>query len=41
MVAVGTLLIPAMIRSGYGRDFSTGLIATSGSLGILIPPRSR
>ncbi|MGH2394465.1 MAG: TRAP transporter large permease, partial [Candidatus Limnocylindria bacterium] len=32
------LLIPAMIRSGYGRDFSTGLIATSGSLGILIPP---
>jgi C4-dicarboxylate transporter, DctM subunit len=38
VVAVGTLLIPAMIRSGYGRDFSTGLIATSGSLGILIPP---
>jgi C4-dicarboxylate transporter DctM subunit len=38
VVAVGTLLIPAMIRSGYGRDFSTGVIATSGSLGILIPP---
>ncbi|GAA2847582.1 TRAP transporter large permease subunit [Pseudonocardia halophobica] len=38
VVAVGTLLIPAMIRAGYGRDFSTGLIATSGSLGILIPP---
>jgi C4-dicarboxylate transporter DctM subunit len=38
VVAVGTLIIPAMIRSGYGRDFSTGLIATSGSLGILIPP---
>jgi C4-dicarboxylate transporter DctM subunit len=38
VVAVGTLLIPAMIKSGYGRDFSTGLIATSGSLGILIPP---
>lgn len=38
VVAVGTLLIPAMIRNGYGRDFSTGLIATSGSLGILIPP---
>jgi C4-dicarboxylate transporter, DctM subunit len=38
VVAVGTLLIPAMIRSGYGREFSTGLIATSGSLGILIPP---
>jgi C4-dicarboxylate transporter DctM subunit len=38
VVAVGTLLIPAMIRSGYGRNFSTGLIATSGSLGILLPP---
>ena len=38
VVAVGTLLIPAMVASGYGRQFSTGLIATSGSLGILIPP---
>ncbi len=38
VVAVGTLLIPAMIRSGYGRMFSTGLVSTSGSLGILIPP---
>jgi C4-dicarboxylate transporter, DctM subunit len=38
VVAVGTLLIPAMIRSGYSKQFSTGLIATSGSLGILIPP---
>ncbi|MQA25057.1 MAG: TRAP transporter large permease subunit, partial [Micromonosporaceae bacterium] len=38
VIAVGTLLIPAMISSGYGRKFSTGLIATSGSLGILIPP---
>ncbi|MGI8867058.1 MAG: TRAP transporter large permease, partial [Rubrobacteraceae bacterium] len=38
VVAVGTLLIPAMIRSGYGRNFSTGVIATSGSLGILLPP---
>jgi len=38
VVAVGTLLIPAMIRSGYGKEFSTGIIATSGSLGILIPP---
>ncbi len=38
VVAVGTLLIPAMIRAGYPKKFSTGLIATSGSLGILIPP---
>jgi C4-dicarboxylate transporter DctM subunit len=38
VVAVGTLIIPAMITSGYGKRFSTGLVATSGSLGILIPP---
>ncbi len=38
VVAVGTLLIPAMIKANYGRDFSTGIVATSGSLGILIPP---
>lgn len=38
VVAVGTLLIPGMIKSGYDKRFSTGLIATSGSLGILIPP---
>ncbi|MGA9746702.1 MAG: TRAP transporter large permease subunit [Nocardioides sp.] len=38
VVAVGTLLIPAMVRNGYSRDFSTGIVATSGSLGILIPP---
>ncbi|MCO1661122.1 TRAP transporter large permease subunit [Pseudonocardia sp. S2-4] len=38
VVAVGTLIIPAMVASGYGKRFSTGLITTSGSLGILIPP---
>ena len=38
VVAVGTLLIPAMITSGYTKQFSTGLIASAGSLGILIPP---
>lgn len=38
VIAVGTLMIPAMIRHGYSKQFSTGLIATSGSLGILVPP---
>lgn len=38
VVAVGTLLIPAMAKAGYGQRYSTGLIATSGSMGILIPP---
>ncbi|WAL39784.1 TRAP transporter large permease [Brevibacterium sp. BRM-1] len=38
VVAVGGLIIPAMIKNGYPREFSTGIVATSGSLGILIPP---
>lgn len=38
VVAIGSLLIPSMIKSGYGREFSTGIVTTSGSLGILIPP---
>ncbi len=38
VVAVGSLMIPAMIAAGYPRPFSTGIIASSGSLGILIPP---
>lgn len=38
VVAVGTLIMPAMVKAGYGREFSTGIVATSGSLGILIPP---
>lgn len=38
VVAVGTLIIPAMVKNGYGKNFSTGLVTTSGSLGILIPP---
>ncbi len=38
VVAVGTLLIPEMIKAGYDKKFASGIIATSGSLGILIPP---
>lgn len=38
VIAVGAVIIPALIKDGYGPNFSTGLIASSGSLGILIPP---
>ena len=38
VVAIGTLLIPGMIKAGYPKDFGAGVIATSGTLGILIPP---
>lgn len=36
--AIGSILIPAMIEAGYGKEYSMGLVAASGTLGILIPP---
>jgi len=38
VMAVGSILIPAMVKQGYPAQFGTGVIATSGGLGILIPP---
>jgi C4-dicarboxylate transporter DctM subunit len=38
VIAVGTVMIPALIKEGYHQNFSTGLITSAGSLGILIPP---
>jgi C4-dicarboxylate transporter, DctM subunit len=38
MLAVGGVLFPAMLRAGYERSFSLGLLAASGTLGIIIPP---
>ena len=37
-IAMGTILIPAMHRGGYGRPFAAGVVGASGTLGILIPP---
>src|SRR5512133_2610779 len=38
VVAIGSILLPAMVKAGFPRNFGAGVIATSGSLGILIPP---
>ncbi|MDX2307891.1 MAG: TRAP transporter large permease subunit [Hyphomicrobium sp.] len=38
VVAIGSILIPAMVRDGYPIRFATGVVASSGTLGILIPP---
>lgn len=38
IVALGALLYPALKESGYSEKFSLGLITTSGSLGLLLPP---
>ncbi|OGQ86867.1 MAG: C4-dicarboxylate ABC transporter permease [Desulfobacula sp. RIFOXYA12_FULL_46_16] len=38
VVAIGSILLPAMVRHGYPMKFGVGVIGTSGALGILIPP---
>lgn len=38
VVAIGSIMYPALLKAGYGRDFTTGLITSAGSLGIVIPP---
>ena len=38
ILALGALLYPALIKEGYKDKFSIGLVTTSGSLGLLLPP---
>ena len=38
VVAVGTIVIAGMVKSGYSKDFAAGVICNAGTLGILIPP---
>ncbi len=38
VVAIGSILLPAMVKQGYPMKFGVGVIGTSGGLGILIPP---
>ena len=38
IVAMGGLLLPALLTEGYPRKFSLGLVTASGSLGLLFPP---
>ncbi len=37
-MAMGTLLVPAMLEKKYERHFALGVVGASGTLGILIPP---
>jgi len=38
VVAIGSIMFGAIVEAGYPRKYAVGTIATSGSLGILIPP---
>ncbi|WP_067726106.1 TRAP transporter large permease [Oceanobacillus damuensis] len=36
--AVGSILIPAMVKKGYDKSFSTAIQAAGGTIGVMIPP---
>ena len=38
VAAIGGLMVPAMIERGYDKGFALAIIATSGCLGVIIPP---
>jgi C4-dicarboxylate transporter, DctM subunit len=38
VVAIGSVMIPALVKSGYDERFSIGLATSAGSLGVVIPP---
>ena len=38
LLALGGLMMPVLVRDGYGERFALGTITASGSLGILFPP---
>lgn len=38
VIAIGSVMYPVLRKEGYDEKFSSGLLTSSGSLGILIPP---
>ncbi|WP_096200798.1 TRAP transporter large permease [Bacillus sp. FJAT-45350] len=38
VAALGTILIPALVKNGFSKESASGLLASAGSIGIIIPP---
>lgn len=38
VVAMGLIALPSMLRAGYSKSFSAGIVCTAGTLGQIIPP---
>jgi C4-dicarboxylate transporter DctM subunit len=38
LLAVGSVLFPALLAAGYGRSLAIGVLCAGGTLGIIIPP---
>jgi C4-dicarboxylate transporter, DctM subunit len=38
IVAIGSIMVPALVKEGYPKRLSTGILTSAGALGVLIPP---
>jgi len=38
VAAIGSMMVPEMVRAGYNKYYAAGLIAVAGALGIIVPP---
>ena len=38
VAAIGSMVVPTMLEKGYSKSFTLALIATVGSIGVIIPP---
>lgn len=38
VAAIGSMVVPTMLEKGYSKSFTLSLIATAGSIGVIIPP---
>lgn len=38
VVAIGSIMVPAMLRAGYDKGFTIALMAVAGTIGVMIPP---
>ena len=38
VAAIGAIVLPEMVRSGYNKYYALGLITCAGSLGVIVPP---
>ena len=38
VAAIGGIMIPAMVKQGYDKKFATAVVASAGSIGVIIPP---
>jgi C4-dicarboxylate transporter DctM subunit len=38
VVAIGTIMVPAMVKEGYDKAFAAALLASAGIIGVIIPP---